>query len=178
MKNFILCLFLIILAGEVITLSLMNKEKSKEKVLSVTTTSSAMPVPTSTPSPSPTPTLVPTPKPLAMPKPTAQAGTPVPQPTFTSQQINGLIDRFAGQYGVDPNVIRHIAICESGFNPFARNYIYTGLFQFGPITWQNIRVKMGEDNDIGLRLNAEDEVQTAAYAISIGDKTIWPHCYP
>lgn len=173
MKNLILCLFLIILAGEVVALFLMKKEKPKEKVLSVATISSAIPVPASTSSPSPTPTLVPTPKPTPVKTP-----TPVPQPKFSSQQINGFIDRFAGQYGVDPNVVRYIAICESGFNPSARNYIYAGLFQFGPITWQNIRVKMGEDKDINLRLNAEDAVQTAAFAISIEDRAIWPHCYP
>lgn len=176
MKNFLLCLFLIILVGEVITLSLMKKEKPKEKVLSVATDSTmltASPTAQSTIAPSPTPAPTPTPKPTLKPTP-----TPVPQPAFTSQQINGFIDRFAGQYGVDSNVIRYIALCESGFNPSARNYIYRGLFQFGPITWQNIRAKMGEDTDINLRLNAEDAVQTAAYAISVGDKAIWPHCYP
>jgi len=184
MKSLLLSFLFLVLIGESITLFVMKRESSRKKILAVMTTSSVTPTPSITPSPKPTPspspapTLVPTPKPLATPKPTAKAGTPVPQPKFSSQQINEFIDRFAGQYGVDPNVIRHIAICESGFNPSARNYIYTGLFQFGPITWQNIRVKMNEDDNINLRLNAEDAVQTAAYAISIGDKAIWPHCYP
>jgi len=174
MKNFLLCLFLIILAGEIVTLFLMRKEKPREKVLSVATASISL-----TASPTAQPTITPSPTPLPTPKPIpVKTATSVPQPTFTSQQINGFIDKFAGQYGVDPNVIRSIALCESGFNPSAKNYIYRGLFQFGPVTWQNIRVKMNENNNINLRLNAEDAVQTAAYAISTGDKAIWPHCYP
>jgi len=173
MKNFIIFFLLIILAGEAITLFSMKKGKPEEKVLSAVTTLAPAFSPTPIPSTTPTPTLVPTPKPAPVKTP-----TPVPQPSYTSEQINGFIDKFAGQYGVDPNVIRHIAICESGFNPNAKNYIYTGLFQFGQITWQNIRVIMGENKDINLRLNAEDAVQTAVYAVSIGDHSIWPHCYP
>ena len=88
------------------------------------------------------------------------------------------MDRFAVQYSVSPNVIRYIALCESDFDPLAENLSYAGLFQFGPATWKNIRVKMGEDINIDLRLNAEESVQTAAYAISVGYKEIWPNCYP
>ena len=179
MKSLLLSFLFLVLIGESITLFVMKRESSRKKILAVATTSSVTPTPSITPSPKPTPSPSPAPTLVPTPKPTpVKTATPVPQPAFTSQQINGFIDRFAGQYGVDPNVIRHIAICESGFNPSARNYIYTGLFQFGPITWQNIRVKMNEDDNINLRLNAEDAVQTAAYAISVGDKAIWPHCYP
>jgi soluble lytic murein transglycosylase-like protein len=92
--------------------------------------------------------------------------------------MNVFIDRFGGQYGVSPDVLRYIALCESGFDPFAKKLSYVGLFQFGPSTWQNIRSEIGEDKDISLRANAEEAVQTAAYAISIGKKGIWPNCYP
>lgn len=74
--------------------------------------------------------------------------------------------------------MRHIAICESGFNPFARNSTYAGLFQFDTTTWKNIRLGMKKDTDLNLRLNAEEAVQTAVYAVSIGDHALWPHCYP
>jgi hypothetical protein len=37
---------------------------------------------------------------------------------------------------------------------------------------------MGEDADIDLRLNAEEAVQTAAYAYSLGNDSIWPNCAP
>ena len=43
----------------------------------------------------------PTPRPEAD-QPLADTATPVPVPTATSQEINGFIDRFSAQYGVDP----------------------------------------------------------------------------
>lgn len=142
-------------------------------------------LPTPTPVP-PTPTPVPTP--LASPTPQAvqsataktekPSPTPVLQPIFTSEQINGFIDRFAGQYGVSPHVLRHIAVCESGFDPEAYYVGYAGLYQFGSVTWKNVRVKMGEDPDVELRYNAEEAVQTAAYSLSLGNTKIWPNCAP
>lgn len=171
MRTFVLYFLLMILVAEAFTLCLMKKGKTENKILAVATTRTTVLTPSAYPSPTPASTLAPTPK----PKPTP---TPVPQPQFTSQQINEFIDRFASQYGVSPHVLRYIALCESGFHPAAKNYIYAGLYQFGPITWKNLRVKIGEDTDINLRYNAEEAAQTAAYAISIGDSAIWPHCYP
>jgi hypothetical protein len=148
----------------------------------------ATPTPTPTESPTPTPTETPTP--LASPKPTAKAGTPIPTPTpigspkpvaqaaVPPSEINALIDRFSAQYGVDPNVMRHIAICESGFNPLAKRGAYVGLYQFGPITWQNLRKEIGEDINLNLRYSAEESAQTAAYALSQGKRGIWPNCNP
>jgi hypothetical protein len=169
MKNLVIIFLLLIVAGEVFTLIKIRNNKPVEKVLSL----AVSPVPILTPIPTPNPTSTPTITPIPTPKPTA-----VPQPTFSSEEINKLIDRFASQYSVDPNVLRHIAVCESGFNPLAHKLSYAGLYQFGPITWENIRSKFGEDIDIDLRFNAEEAVQTAAYAISIGKKAIWPNCYP
>jgi len=171
MKNLLLYFLLLILVGEIVTLYLIHRPKSQDKVLGEVAVST--PAPTLVPTPTPSPTPTPTPKPTPTKTP-----TPVPQPKFTSQQINEFIDRFAGQYSVSPDVLRYIALCESGFNPSAQNVGYTGLFQFGPTTWKNLRAKMGEDANINLRFNAEEAVQTAAYAISIGDSGIWPHCYP
>lgn len=168
MKTFILWVLLIILLGELISLYSMNKGKTQEKVLAENT---SIPTQSPTPSPSPTPTPSPTPKPTVKPTP-----TPLPQPKFTSQQINEFIERFASQYSVDPNLLRHIALCESGFNAFAKRAGYAGLYQFGPITWQNIRVALGEDKDINLRFNAEEAVQTAAYVLHINNAGIWPNC--
>ncbi len=127
----------------------------------------------------PSPTSSPTPEPTETPSPTpVPTETPIPQPVFSSEEIHGFIERFAGQYGVDPNVLRHLAVCESGFNPLAANLNYAGLFQFSPNTWIKYRQLMGEDADIDLRLNAEESVQTAAYAYSIGNDGIWPNCAP
>lgn len=103
----------------------------------------------------------------------------VPTPTASmSQEVSGFVDRFSAQYGVDPNVIRYVAICESGFKSNAKNGPYIGLFQFGEITWINMRNEMDEDPSPDLRYSAEESVQTAAYAIAKGKGKIWPNCFP
>lgn len=172
-KNFILRLLFIIVLAELVSIFILNRPKTK--VLSEATVLTPSPVLTDTPTPTASATLTASPSARPTKKPTP---TPIPQPKFTSEQINGFIDKFAApdQYNVDPNLIRHIALCESGFNPFAKDWIYAGLFQFGPITWQNIRTEMGEDKDTNLRFNAEEAVQTAAYVLHINDAGIWPNC--
>lgn len=144
-----------------------------EEIFEPTLRPTLTPSPTSTPSPTqtPTPSLTPTPEPSPTP-------TPIPLPTYNPQEIHGFIERFAGQYAVDPNVLRHIAVCESGFNPKAVNLSYVGLYQFGPGTWQRYRARMGEDISTDLRFNAEEAVQTAAYVLSVNEAYIWPSCAP
>lgn len=129
--------------------------------------------PTPTASPTPTPTPSPTPKPTPTPTP-----TPILPPSISPQEIHGFIERFASQYAQDPNVLRHIAVCESGFNPLAVNGPYIGLYQFGPTTWKNNRLLMGEDPDLSLRFSAEESAQTAAYILSIRGGGVWPNCMP
>jgi len=129
----------------------------------------AAPSPTITPSPSPTVT----PKPTKIPTP-----TPKPQPAYTSQQIYEFTNEFGGRYGVDPNVIRHITLCESTFKPAAKNYIYAGLFQFDTRTWQTYRRLMGENPDPDLRYNAREAIKTGAFAISKSGTRLWPNCKP
>lgn len=129
--------------------------------------------PTSTPTPTPKPTSTPIPKPTLTPTPTL-----IPQPTFTSGETNSFIDRFASQYGVDPHILRHIALCESGFDPNAKNLSYGGLYQFSPNTWIKYRQLLGEETSPDLRFNAEEAVQTAAYVLSLNQTYIWPSCVP
>jgi soluble lytic murein transglycosylase len=134
---------------------------------------SLTPTPISTPTIIVLPTLTPTPIPTKIPTPTV-----VPQPKFSPEEIHAYIERFAAQYSVDPNVLRHVAVCESGFNPDAVNGPYAGLYQFSKNTWKNNRLSLGEDTNADLRFNAEEATQTAAYLISRGRKEIWPNCYP
>lgn len=125
-----------------------------------------------------TPTVAITNKPKNDSNSTSQSNKLIPPDITpaTSQEINGFIERFSAQYNVDPNILRHIAVCESSFNPFAVNRNYAGLFQFAPNTWRSNRVEMGEDADVNLRFNAEEAVQTAAYMLSVGKRSIWPVC--
>jgi soluble lytic murein transglycosylase-like protein len=181
MKKTILYILILIAVGEIVALVVMKK--SKPEVLSQSVAATLFPTPAQTPelslveissTPPSSPSPAPTPTPVAV---NTVAPAPV-QPLFTSQEIYGFIERFSAQYGVDPNVIRHIAVCESGFNPAAHNLDYAGLFQFGPSAWKNWRVKMGEDVAPELRFNAEEAVQTAAFAFKEGGKSLWPNCTP
>lgn len=171
MKNIVLYILLFVIIWEVVTIYSIQKRKTVNKVLAVTT----IITPSSSPEITPELTPIPTPRVTATPKPTP---SPVPQPTFSSQQINEFISRFSSQYNVSPDILRYIALCESGFNPQAVKLSYAGLYQFGPVTWKNIRKEMGEDTDINLRFNAEEAVQTAAYTLHVNNAGIWPHCIP
>lgn len=150
-------------------------DQQNSKVLAEKVVKTPPPTPILTPSPSPSSTPTPKPTPTYIPTP---APTPIPAPSFSSEEVNGFIDRFAAQYAVDPNVLRYIATCESSFNPLAQNWGYAGLFQFGPTTWANLRKEIGEDPDPDLRFNAEEAAQTAAYALSQHETGIWPNCTP
>ncbi len=129
----------------------------------------------STPIPTLIPSIIPT---IAQNPAKTPTQTPTPLPTLMPEAVHGFIDRFSAQYGVDPNVLRHIAVCESGFNSYAVNGKYVGLFQFSVNTWKSNRIKMGEDEDPNLRLNPEESAQTASYMVSIGRGDIWPNCFP
>lgn len=162
-------------------LSVLKTSGPSPQVESIKLTASPKPSPTPLKNLTPTPTTSPivTPSPLQSSTPTpVKTPTSMPQIKYSSQEINSYIDRFAGQYSVDPNIIRHIALCESGFNANAKYLSYGGLFQFSTSTWQSWRRKMGEDINADLRFNAEEAVQTAAYVISKGSLGIWPNCKP
>jgi hypothetical protein len=161
-------------------------KNSKKAVLGVSLTQDPIPtiLPTDTPTPVPTQTPTSTPKATVKPTPVVKATsastpTAVPKPiSASSQEINGYIDRFSAQYGVDANVLRHIALCESGFNSSSINGVYVGLYQFSPSAWTKIRAEIGEDTNGDLRFSAEESVQTAAYTLSKQKSYIWPNCVP
>ncbi len=107
--------------------------------------------------------------------------TATPTPTYsaeTAQAVNEYIDKFSAEHGVDPNVIRHLAICESGFRTNAINLGYAGLFQFDSATWKRLRLEIGEDPNPDLRFSGKDAVQTVTYAISKNKSGLWPSCFP
>ena len=171
-KYFILGILLILIAGLIFTFT-----GKGGKVLSLVSTPTPSPSPSPTPLPTPTPSLTPTPTLTPTPKPSPTPTLILPPPILP-QEIHAFIERFAGQYGVDPNLLRHIATCESGFNPLAINGPYVGLYQFGPASWISNRLALGEDTSLNLRLSAEESTQTAAYIVSIGKGSLWPNCFP
>ena len=154
---------------------LISNRNPEDKVLGqlVSPLPSSGPIITITTSPTPSPSPSPSPSPTPIPTP-----TPVPQPEFTHEQINQMIDQIGRIYSVDPNVLRHLAICESTFNPNAVNGPYAGLYQFDTRSWESFRKLINQDPDPGLRFNIQQSIHTAAFAISINRTAIWPNCYP
>jgi soluble lytic murein transglycosylase-like protein len=126
-------------------------------------------------SPSPLLTPMPTLKPAVMPSPSP---TPQPQSEYSSEEIQGFVNQYCSQYNVDPHVLRHIAVCESGFNPKAVNLNYAGLLQFSSSAWANYRLRLGRDANPHLRLDAKEAVWTGAYVLSVNEAYIWPNCLP
>lgn len=134
-----------------------------------------------TPAPTPTPTPSPSPTPILTPKPTTEPASTPPVPTSTPdvwspETMEPLFSSYAGQYGVDKNLLERIANCESHFNPGAVNGDYAGLFQFATNTWINYRNEIGEDPNPDLRHDVEESIQTAAYLVSKRGDAPWPAC--
>ena len=133
--------------------------------------------PTQTPEPTATPTATPsaTPRPSNTPRPSpTETASPTPDPS--ANDLYGLTERYALQYGVDGNKLRAIAQCESGFNPQAVHLTYAGLYQFSPGAWSRYRTRMREDPNPELRYNSDAAIKTAAYVLSINESSIWPNC--
>jgi hypothetical protein len=145
--------------------SMVLGERVEEKTPTLTPTSTPTPSPTPTPTPtaSPTPTLSPTP-------------TPTPTPIVAPADMEPLFIRYANEYGIDSQLLKRIAYCESEFNPFAVNGPYIGLFQFHADRWRDHRTDMGHDPNPDLRTNAEESIKTAAYLVSLGKLHMWPNC--
>lgn len=125
-----------------------------------------IPSPISEPTPTPTPR--PTPKPIPTPTPLPTAATAVQMDTWFTQ--------YSGSQSVSIEMLRKIAVCESGYNQFAQNEIYGGLFQFSSSTWVSTRLQMNADSNPDLRFNAEEAIKTAAFRIATIGSAAWPNC--
>lgn len=120
------------------------------------------PVPTSTPSPTVTPSDTPTP-----------SITPI---LLESSELDELFTKYSSEYGVDRDLLRKIAVCESFLNPSAHNRDYGGMYQFSVNTWITTRRSMNLNTDLNLRFNPEEAIKTAAYKIRNGGASSWPNC--
>lgn len=142
-------------------------------------------------SPSPTPVVKPTAQPTLQPTSFVASSTinPSPSPTPTPEsepteiqdywsppEMDPIFARFAGEYGVDKNTLERIAVCESHFNPNARNGPYLGMFQFSSRSWISARSQMGLDTNPDLRTNIEESIRTAAFMLKTRGTSPWPAC--
>lgn len=136
-----------------------------------------------TPTLTPTPIAkisTPTPKPARTPIPSPTGG-PTPTPTaipiiVLPADLEELFSKYSTAYGVDKELLKRIAKCESGLNPNAQTKEYAGLFQFGATIWIQTRTLMGQNPDLNLRLNPEEAIRTAAFMVSQNHLGIWPNC--
>ena len=115
-----------------------------------------------------------TPVPSATPRPSATV-TPTPN-RIPAGDLEAFFSKYAEKESVDRDLLKKIAVCESGFNPAARNGIYGGLFQFSENSWQSLRRIMNLDTNPALRFNAEEAIKTAAYKLALNGRAAWPNC--
>lgn len=119
-----------------------------------------------TETPVPSPTFTPTPKPTRTP-------TPLP---FTSADYERWFSIYSSNQSINREVLKKIAICESGLNPRASNGIYGGLYQFSTSAWISTRIRMNNDPNPDLRFNPEEAIKTAAFKIAVSGVSSWPLC--
>ncbi len=99
--------------------------------------------------------------------------TPTPMPP---SDFENYFDQYSNQYGVDKELLKKIAYCESGGNPGAHSGPYGGMFQFSESTWIATRSDMGADTNVNLRFGAKESIETAAFKISKGGEKAWLNC--
>lgn len=166
-------------------LSQVSKEESESLVYSGPTyVLLPSPMPTSTLAPTPVVTIFPSPtlQPEVLSSPTSEPSpTSIPTPTevqdyWSPPEMDPIFARYAGEYGVDKNTLERIAVCESHFNPNARNGAYLGMFQFSESSWISARSQMGLDTNPDLRTNVEESIRTAAYMLKVRGTSPWPAC--
>jgi len=97
---------------------------------------------------------------------------------ITTGDVEEFFGKYSSQFGVDPELLKRIANCESSFNPNARNLDYGGMYQFSEESWISTRIGMGQNTDPALRFNAEESIKTAAYKLSLPNgANAWPSCH-
>lgn len=124
--------------------------------------------------PSPTPTVTPTLTPT--PIPSTPTPSPAPPPVVAPADLDPLFSKYSSEYGVDKELLKRIAQCESHMNSGAVNGDYGGMYQFATQSWISTRGAMGQNTDPSLRFNAEESIKTSAYKISKGGIGAWPNC--
>lgn len=110
----------------------------------------------------------------ATPEPTKAPVVAVP--VAAPADLEALFSQHAATHGVDPEIMKKIAQCESGMRPNATNGPYGGMFQFVSSTWVSNRKAMGKDTDPALRFNASEAIETAAFKMGRDGYGAWPSC--
>jgi len=99
----------------------------------------------------------------------AEASPDPIQTTATGASTTEVIYAAAGEFGLDPDYLLSVAVCESTLNPNAFNPAgYHGLFQFDHTTWAAY--------GYGSIYDPTAQARTAARLIAAGQASRWPNC--
>ena len=91
------------------------------------------------------------------------------QSTAAATTTTGVIYAAANEFGLDPDYLLSVAVCESTLNPTAYNPAgYHGLFQFDQTTWAAY--------GYGSIYDPTAQARTAARLIAAGQGSRWPNC--
>lgn len=103
--------------------------------------------------------------------------TPTPTIKFiTSSQFEEWFDKYSSNQSVNKDLLKKIAVCESDLNPQAVNGFYAGLYQFSESSWRNTRKQMNQDDNLKLRFDPEEAIETAAFRLATSGPAAWPNC--
>ncbi len=92
-----------------------------------------------------------------------------PAPTPSTESIESIIVGAAAEFGLSPDYLVAVAMCESSLNPYAVSPAgYYGLFQFGPVTWSEF--------GYGSIWDPVAQSRTAARMLADGHHRRWPVC--
>lgn len=127
--------------------------------------------------PSPQPTNSPTPAPTNFVEVESTTAKPTTPPVAAST-FDPIFSQWSSHFGVDLNLLKYIAKCESRFNPDSVGGIYGGMYQFSASTWKSTRTAMNHDPDPNLRFDPAEAIKTAAFKIANGGKMAWKNCLP
>lgn len=97
------------------------------------------------------------------------------------EQVESLIDQYAGQYGVNAATMRAIIKCESGYNQLAKNRRSSaaGFAQFLDGTWRSAMKALGYSPSI-TQYDGEKNLEALAFVLSTQGTRPWnasKHCW-
>lgn len=87
-------------------------------------------------------------------------------------ELRALIDRYAGTYGVPPDLVQRVVIRESTHRPEARNGPYYGLMQILPATARSMGYQGSADGLLDAETNLKYAVKylRGAWLVAEGDR--------
>lgn len=87
-------------------------------------------------------------------------------------ELRALIDRYAGTYGVPPDLVQRVVVRESTHRPEARNGPYYGLMQILPATARSMGYQGSADGLLDAETNLKYAVKylRGAWLVAEGDR--------